>query len=626
MSGLVRVLDPHGGVVDPRWTNSDYAYALACGMGDALYVASSERVHRYSTTDGSADPNWTVFASYVEAIALDASGNVYIAGRFTSVNQRDRDRIAKLSPAGKVDADWIAALPGSPDDAPVALAIDAHGNVFAGGPFGLLKLSGSTGAPMPEWQASNGSVHALAISTDGASLYVGGWFAEMGGAQRTHLARLSTETGIADPQWRPEPNSFVSSLVVDPGDHLWIGGVFDHVDGEERTGLATLDPNGMPLAPPVETLRPGSIDDLAVRPDQSVIAGGEFIRVNGSPRRHALHLFADGTLDAAWAPSLPMRTWKVTVAGNDVVYAAGDEAPRGSSRSLRITKVANGQVDPAWSSHADGWLRTLMTDASGHVYIAGDFTVVDGLPHAGGFARISPQTGEPDPGWASLVEGGRVSVVASGDDGNLYLGGTFTHVGGFERTGLARLSADDGMPDSTWNPAPIGLVFAIALGPGGDIYVGGQGPFVKRLSRVDASVDIGWRAELFPVFSDFPWAYYVSSIAADANGTVYLHGNFSVGDLYERAFARFSGQNGLLDADWGPSLRGTIESIALAPDANRLYLGGRFDRAGGSPRQGIAAFQTSLTDRLFAAGFESGWPMPVPARIDSPNSAREPAG
>src|SRR5438093_13547788 len=96
----------------------DYATVKYSSSGDTLWV------QRYN---GPAD-NW----DGATEIALDASGNVYVAGQSYGSNYFDYVTI-KYSPSGTEE--WVARYdgPANTDDWPNALAVDASGNVYVTG-------------------------------------------------------------------------------------------------------------------------------------------------------------------------------------------------------------------------------------------------------------------------------------------------------------------------------------------------------------------------------------------------------------------------------------------------------------------------------------------------------------
>ena len=115
--------------------------------------------------------------------------------------------------------------------------------------------------------------------------------------------------------------------------------------------------------------------------------------------------------------------------------------------------------------------------------MAGDFTRVNGETHVGTVV-INPSTGQVDPSWdlsiSNALNGGQVSVRALDYyDGNVYLGGVFTHLSGGGSSKVygrnaARVSLD-GRPDRSWNPELSGSVQAVGVSEAnGAFYAGGH--------------------------------------------------------------------------------------------------------------------------------------------------------
>src|SRR5919198_2048323 len=119
---------------------------------------------------------------------------------------------ALSSPAGAVVT--VSATPLSSDgaDGRVSAFARAGDRLFVGGDFdsvggeahaNLAALDAATGQVVSTWRAdTNGAVEALAPSSDGTVLYVGGTFTSVGGVVRRHVAALSTATG-AVAAWNP---------------------------------------------------------------------------------------------------------------------------------------------------------------------------------------------------------------------------------------------------------------------------------------------------------------------------------------------------------------------------------------------------------------------------------------
>lgn len=118
----------------------------------------------------------------IRAVAVSPdSQTVYIGGRFTTVNGKTRTRVAALDAVtGKLRNGWNVDIPSGNVE---ALAVDAAGNVYIGGSFNvvqnqgqfaLAKVDGASGA-LKTWDAglSVGKVKSLLMSPGGNRLYVG---------------------------------------------------------------------------------------------------------------------------------------------------------------------------------------------------------------------------------------------------------------------------------------------------------------------------------------------------------------------------------------------------------------------------------------------------------------------
>ena len=87
-----------------------------------------------------------------------------------------------------------------------------------------------------------------------------------------------------------------------------------------------------------------------------------------------------------------------------------------------------------------------------------------------------------------------------------------------------------------------------------------------------------------------------------ANGAVYVAGSFTsvrpsgaaagVGEQARQSMAGFNSTTGAITA-FKHTFKGAVKTIAVAPDASRIYVGGAFTTVDGQPRQRLAAFQTS---------------------------------
>ena len=269
-----------------------------------------------------------------------------------------------------------------------------------------------------------------------------------------------------------------------------------------------------------------------------------------------------------------------------------------------VFDATSAQLMAAEPRLAGGRVKAVVSDGEGGWFLGGYF-LVDGtvqyLVRIDAAGRLGPA---PVVAGASNI---RVGALARSND-TLYIGGTFSSIGGRNRTNAAAIGIRSGnvLP---WSP--VGVVDAEALHVAGSyVLIGGA----SRLVRVDGvtGASTGWQPDVVGV----------SAIAV--SGTrVFAGGRFSSADGVARSnFAAFDGATGSLlplapdptYSDINRPRRGSSDEtgvLALAVSGSTLYLGGTFELIGGARREGAAAID-------FISGTLLPWaPMLVPAVVHS---------
>jgi PKD repeat protein len=154
------------------------------------------------------------------------------------------------------------------------------------------------------------------------------------------------------------------------------------------------------------------------------------------------------------------------------------------------------------------------------------------------------------------------------------------------RANMLSYNLSTGVLNTGFNPAPNNQVYAIAPSPDGKrIYIGGTfttvgGVTRNRIAAVDATT--GAVITTFAAGADFT----VKAIVA-TNTTVYVAGAFSNANSTSRTrFAAFNATNGALMA-WAPTADATVNAMVLSPDG-AIIAGGAFANVNGSPAYGLA--------------------------------------
>jgi trimeric autotransporter adhesin len=606
-------------------------------------------------------------AGAVTASVQDGRGGWFIAGAIDAVGSTERSaRVVHLRANGELDRGWRVAVGGGRVD---ALALRGT-TLFLGGTFksvagkarrALAAVGARRGQLLP-WRlrgeprlvekgkpAGAGSIATLAFAGDGRTLYLSGFFGQIGGRRRAGLAAVRLGTGLATP-WNPAPNGSVE--VIRPrGSVVFVGGDFTQIGGARRNAVAALDATtGRSRSFDAHAAQYASVSDLVVGRAALYIAG-DFNSLGGRSR----HLL--GAVDLRTGSITP---WEPSVTGDDVtaialdaarntVYFAGDLAEVGGQRrdGLAAVDARTGAVT-GWDPRALGEIAILAIGAGGTVFAGGEIAFVGGARRHG-LASISSGAALTD--WDPNLEGivralalhpdksrlyvggafapgdartqrnlavvdtatgalhafgggtnsGVWTIAPSADGSTLYVGGAFVTVAGKRRTRLASLDSATGalLP---WNSGANDLV-RIVLPADDALYVGGDFASAGGLARprlvkldLDTGAALGWNPEP----DDTVWALELR------NETLYVGGEFAqIGGRTRNALAALDVESG--DASsWDPNADATVRALRLSPDRTRLYAAGEFTKVG-SARRGYAEFslpQGSLTGWSPAAAFD----------------------
>lgn len=147
-----------------------------------------------------------------------------------------------------------------------------------------------------------------------------------------------------------------------------------------------------------------------------------------------------------------------------------------------LAAQTDGALDPAFNptGGTDGTVQAIATQPDGRVLIAGSFRHVNGLAR-NGLARMMDD-GSVDQSFApsfTLGTDGSIFALLQQPDGKILVGGYFSNGGGSNQSSLVRLNSN-GSLDSTFNAGFVtgeSVVFALALRADGRIYAGGT--FIK---------------------------------------------------------------------------------------------------------------------------------------------------
>jgi len=508
----------------------------------------------------------------VRSTVSDGAGGWYIGGEFTFVNGQPRARIAHLLSSGAVTA-WN---PGA-DGTVLTLAV-GESTVYAGGSFAtvggqarsnLAAVDAATGAATAWNPGANGQVHTLALSADGGRLYAGGAFASIGGQQRGNLAAVDAATG-AVLGWDPEVDGPVNALALSAdGARLYVGGAFATIGGQARNNAAAVDTATGAVAA-WDASANGPVNALALSADGTrLYAGGAFASIGGQARNNLAAVDAATAAALGWNPgsSGPVHTLALAADGTRLHVGGAFATIGGQARGNAAAVDTTTGAATAWNPSAEAAVHAIAL-AGSRLLVGGAFRMLNGRAR-NNLAAIDATTGEVDLAWNPDANNQVRSLAPSSDGSRIFVGGTFTRLGGKARGRIGAVDAVTGAVDN-WNPGTVGGVRTVAVG-GDRVYVGGNftsigGVARTRLAAVDATTGV-----VDPAFA--PTAdgeVRVLTVTPDG-ARLYAVGYFkAIAGVARPGAASLDPTTGVATG-FGPSAGGAAIAMALSPDATRFY-------------------------------------------------------
>jgi hypothetical protein len=215
----------------------------------------------------------------------------------------------------------------------------------------------------------------------------------------------------------------------------------------------------------------------------------------------------------------PVAAWRLngvgfatTVVGN-TVYVGGQfttaTSPTGQSvarANLAAFDATTGALRTAFVANTNGVVRSLASDGS-RLFVGGSFTTIGGQSRSR-LAAVDLTSGAVSGAFRANANSHVYALSYGG--GRVYAGGSFSTISGVSRSRIAALSPTSGGAISGFAPSANGTVAAVAATPDGSaVYVGGafttlngvSRPYLGRLSSSGARVNLTFSPVEGPVFA-----------------------------------------------------------------------------------------------------------------------------
>ncbi len=223
-------------------------YLIVSTVATLFALAASTRAQTFDDFDSTAN-------NYVEALAVQPDGKIWIGGAFTTLDGQTNQGLARVRADGSLD------------------------------------LTFNPGAATQDYSLPE--VIGVVVQPDG-KVVGGGWFSSFAGSAHTNIVRLNAD-GTVDGTFNP---TFVHDLVVglamqSDGKILAAAGtnVFRiNTDGTRDTGF--------------NVSVQGSLNAVAVQPDGKILVAGFFTTINGQTNRELARVNSNGTVDTSFNYSL----------------------------------------------------------------------------------------------------------------------------------------------------------------------------------------------------------------------------------------------------------------------------------------------------------------------------------
>lgn len=384
------------------------------------------------------------------------------------------------------------------------------------------------------------------------------------------------------------------------GDTLYVGGYISKVYeyNERSTNLARFNAatgvfwGGKSVAPFLPAMRCAVSDGHG----GFYISSSSAINIGDSVRNKIAHIDSTGKVTAKFRNLFWSGSPDKLALQNNILYVAGTNNGIHDSTKCTFGSYANAisvfdnELLPNFPK-VNGNVNTIISDTKGGWYLGGSFTQVGGINRTSA-ARID-SLGNVLAWNPQLAAGSILYELVLSDSGTIYMGGFFTQVGVQSRLNLAEVDTASGLATS-WAPQPNTAVMSIAV-KDSLVYIYGMfnsvnGQSRNRLAAIHRST--GSPTAFNPGLNSTSTP---SAKLLIRDSLLFVGGKFSTIGGQARSCLASINLNTSLVTSWNPVF-GTAEIRALACYGQRLYVAGAFSTINGVDRSGAASFDLTTMD------------------------------
>jgi hypothetical protein len=553
------------------------------------------------------------FAGVALAFASDGT-NLFVGGAFTNAGGVLSTNIARYDGTNWHSMGGALGYYNSSLGSFVYVLELHNGLLYAGGTFtnagnvaatNIAVWNGTSWSSLGTGPANGVNGEVMALAFQGDDLYVGGSFGVAGGASAFGIAKWSSGSWSALGAGCRGGVNCIGIL----GSDIYVGGGFTNVGGVNARSFAKWDGLGWTTWPLTDGVFQYPLNDTANRmvvKDGFLYIGGNFNTAGDVIANHVVRYDGANYYALGEKPANGFTTPAINVScigqADDGIYVGGLFTVAGKTLAARIARWDGTSWNTVGGGTAGGTSsgnRVLaIAGRASDVFVGGTFTNVGGTD----VANIAHWNGA---NWSGMGFGFDASVgVLAVSDSAVYAGGGFTNVTDFFTFTVNHIAMWDGFQ---WNSLGTGVnqngnVNAIAVS-GNNVYVGG--------TFTNAS---GVAANRIALWDGGNWSSLGTGTGNGLNGTVlaialngsdvYVGGTFTnAGTSVVRGIAKWNGSiwSGLGSGATNGTSVAEVRALAFGGDG-KLYASGRFTNMSGINASGIARWDGTKWEGL-GSGF-----------------------
>ena len=493
----------------------------------------------------------------------------------------------------------------------------------------LLKINWNTGALDTTFNLANGfpngAVKSVALSSSGTSLYVGGAFTTYrGSANGAYLAKVSATNGIMDATFNSStsaPNNSVNAVALSSdGTSLYVGGAFTSYRGDSKgVYLAKVGATNGALDTSnfnTTTVQTDNIVNALLVSGSNLYVGGTFSNYRGTPVQNIAKFslsnwIVDTTFSQTTGANAAVRAMVISGAS---IYIGGDfTSYRGDTKGLRLAKLdtTSGNMDTTTfnttaASGPDNSVYAMLVN-SNDLYIGGAFVSYRGSTAGYRMAKLNASTGVMNTTFNTTNSSGPDATIYalafSSDKSKIYMGGSYTsYRSSTYCVRLCVINTTDGSYNSIFQASGSpndGTVYALALS-GSNLFVGGsftqynystKGAYLAKISTASGALDTA----TFNTTANNGPTNAVNALALSPSGTsLYVGGNFVSyrGSTNGYRLVKANESTGAMDATFNSTMLtgpdAAVNTLLPSTDGTKIYIGGAFTSYRGDSTTGYA--------------------------------------